>query len=515
MCAIFGYIGHPTGTEGKMLCLAGCPRGQNGGSMDGTGLLWLNTKSEWKYSKSARSGVEFVGDSLDNQCWQSEVLLGHVRGASASLGKAGGVSDANSHPFCHGHITLAHNGMFRNWRTRVPKEKEDKFTVDSDALAYLISEKGDAAFAEVNGTAACWWLNSEFPNDIQFYCWDQDLFIWERSGDHDMLFAFASEEPMLRCAGFSKDNGKIRAVSKEGERFSVNIVDGAITSLPKIAGMKYEAAYNVGQHFSGGVGNGMGLVEFGGKRIGFHDGPNYFTSGAKYKVGDSVGWKDSKSVQRVGKVRSTVSCSNANLGDRLEIDWVDDRGITCSVIRFMNDHDLYKIITGKKKKAKRDRTDISFMQAPFPPQYGRHLITACSPVQRCPKCLRMAAMGKCHYCGAQISLMDVITPWTIDWCAECNAIIPREMEEADVGCPECKKGNSTYSDKDYMTVDLRQGCEDSLIYLVLTAGIGDSEIGKEPNAWCRAFRAALMDCDKKLFDSNYDIIYKQLVQEKK
>ncbi len=116
---------------------------------------WIKRVGNPYWLAMETNGKEFFERIYSRYC----AVIGH--GRYATQGK---VNAKNAHPFKHGHITLVHNGSVRNFYKL--KHKGDylqpKFDVDSDALAYLISEVGiHKAMSEVEGAFALMWHDAK------------------------------------------------------------------------------------------------------------------------------------------------------------------------------------------------------------------------------------------------------------------------------------------------------------------------------------------------------------------
>lgn len=66
----------------------------------------------------------------------------------------------NAHPFCHGKITLMHNGTLRNL-PRLLKEHDQKFEVDSEMICWLVNKIGiKDTIKEIEGAYALIWYDA-------------------------------------------------------------------------------------------------------------------------------------------------------------------------------------------------------------------------------------------------------------------------------------------------------------------------------------------------------------------
>lgn len=125
--------------------------------LDGTGVFTVG-----KYSgnesmfKLAVDASTYVTTKRGSNIISSTkgVIIGHNRAATR-----GELTNENSHPFKHGHITGVHNGTLVSC-FNLPDNKA--FDVDSDNLYYAISKLGvDEAIKLANGAYALVWWNSE------------------------------------------------------------------------------------------------------------------------------------------------------------------------------------------------------------------------------------------------------------------------------------------------------------------------------------------------------------------
>ena len=426
MCGIFGSVGKKHGVARKMMCVANTTRGA-AGSQDGTGLVWGNCEN-WTALKNKKSGIEFIADSdVSDENWNSHILLGHVRGASRSLGAGGGVGDANTHPFEHGDIVLAHNGMFRNWNSHIPTGEFQKWKVDSDLLAKKVSEEGASFFSNVEGPAACWWINKNEPDQFHLFCWDQDLWIWRS----DKEFAFSSEQPFLSVAGFTKKTGKVKKLDGKGEHIVV-YSDGKIKFLQKVAGKKSAAAAGYGNNWSS-----VSKVTTGVEKVsntGVYDKPpgHWVSLTAGYSEGDLVGvyFAGAWCTGRIDRISGqTYSITMLTLPPGCSGSPTIVRSSHTGLYWIPANAFRKKCEAGEAKKLP-PASGIELPNAPVVPLMLPQLLSG-QKVSRCPKCKRLSHFGTCAYCGTMVTVTCTVRPEFLGSCPECGGIYPMTGHELE------------------------------------------------------------------------------------
>lgn len=143
-------------------------------------------------------------------------MFGHNRHATR-----GSLTNANAHPFQHGHITLAHNGTVYPYSSDLPEHT--RFDTDSEAIAYGMSVKGEKEVLEsLDGAYALTWYNANEGTINLARNSERPLHIGiNKLGDELLL---ASESDMLKWiaerTNFTLDKQYYIA---EGEWFKINI----------------------------------------------------------------------------------------------------------------------------------------------------------------------------------------------------------------------------------------------------------------------------------------------------
>lgn len=135
MCGLVGVFGHITHKMDMTFCdllNVDVIRGD-----DSTGVASvIKGEAETNILKGAVLPAELMGDAkfLPMMRKNNILLMGHNRSATVGF-----VDDANSHPFVHGSITLAHNGTLKQVRS-VPEGND--FITDSEAICNAINQWG-------------------------------------------------------------------------------------------------------------------------------------------------------------------------------------------------------------------------------------------------------------------------------------------------------------------------------------------------------------------------------------
>lgn len=122
----------------------------------GTGILAVSPDAKAIYYKKALPSSDFIdltkAKAIING--DNEFLCGHNRFATQ-----GGHTSENAHPFYHGNVVMFHNGTLNSWKWMA---KDKAFTVDSECLAYALSQAEDKGkFLEtVDGAFSLVWYDS-------------------------------------------------------------------------------------------------------------------------------------------------------------------------------------------------------------------------------------------------------------------------------------------------------------------------------------------------------------------
>lgn len=130
----------------------------------GTGILTVTNKKEVYTLKKALPAADFIDLNQYKNIVETKnniFILGHNRFATQ-----GSHSSSNAHPFNHGDIHLFHNGTLHG-HNQLSKNKG--FDVDSDALAYFISDQDDTtkALEKIDGAFSLVWYN-EYLETLNF-----------------------------------------------------------------------------------------------------------------------------------------------------------------------------------------------------------------------------------------------------------------------------------------------------------------------------------------------------------
>lgn len=169
--------------------------------VDGTGVTVVDAGNKVQVFKEAVPAHEFLEGKVClpiSSAATKKALLGHNRYATV-----GGLSDASSHPFQHGHITMAHNGTLRSRAGLLGKATD--FEVDSEQIAYTLSKVDNPieAVEGMNGAYALVWHDST-DNTIHFMRNRERPMYIVKEKDKDVYF-YASELGIILAAATRKN----------------------------------------------------------------------------------------------------------------------------------------------------------------------------------------------------------------------------------------------------------------------------------------------------------------------
>jgi predicted glutamine amidotransferase len=237
MCGICGFVNVVSPSDRRLVAYANRRRGT-----EGWGYVAYKDE-EWFYNKAGEDLHKAIVAKKDIP-WDAKILLMHVRRSSPDLPKAGGgMCVENSHPFQRGTVTLAHNGYVKNWNALIGKEST-KFTVDSDALAFLVDKEGPDILRKVAGSAACWWVNNKEPDRFHVWVWNQDF---SMAFCPDGGMAFSSEMQDLKLADLWDKAQCMKP--KDGAHIEIDL-EGNVISQKKIKAEKF--VFTTGEHYEQG-----------------------------------------------------------------------------------------------------------------------------------------------------------------------------------------------------------------------------------------------------------------------
>lgn len=173
--------------------------------MDSTGIniVKRNNQTKTDYTSNVVKRVSIPHFLLSSKEYQEAKratypqslcgMFGHNRAATKGV-----VKGENAHPFTFGNITLSHNGTLKDHWDPTLGSAKDRFDVDSEALAYGVSEHGlDKVWETLTGAATVtMWDN--VAETFTFITNGERPFFWMTSADgRDMVYA--SESWMLKA----------------------------------------------------------------------------------------------------------------------------------------------------------------------------------------------------------------------------------------------------------------------------------------------------------------------------
>ena len=158
----------------------------------GTGVFSVDGKGDVATYKKALCSADFLELETTKKIagnGNAVFMVGHNRFATQ-----GAHTSENSHPFNHSHIHMVHNGTLDFYRTLTPGKS---FTVDSDAIAYLLSEAQSPleVLEKIEGAFSLVWYD-ELERTLNFARnKERPMFISTVKGSSSLLFA--SESGMI------------------------------------------------------------------------------------------------------------------------------------------------------------------------------------------------------------------------------------------------------------------------------------------------------------------------------
>jgi glucosamine 6-phosphate synthetase-like amidotransferase/phosphosugar isomerase protein len=174
----------------------------------------IGTKDE--VIKSAKSAREFI---VDLEVPKTNTIVGHTR--FATVGSR--YMDDNAHPFVYGKNVVTHNGGISNWKDIEKSSLGVKFTVDSQAAAYLINKYNFKSVPKkMKGSFALAWINGE---DLNLYRHTNPIYIGKYNGG----IVYGSNERYLEIVGASEIQPlpeHVHNVYRNGKLVSSNEVEG-------------------------------------------------------------------------------------------------------------------------------------------------------------------------------------------------------------------------------------------------------------------------------------------------
>lgn len=166
MCGLYGVIGRrddvldETGIELRKRVVSSLAIAMEERGTDSAGIAVINREKPI-IVKKAITATEFIkledyNKALENK---AHIIIGHTRAKTH-----GAVIDKNAHPFLHGTVVGAHNGVVANYKEVYPDGE-----VDSEAIFYQLNkDRGNykRSFSMLRGNMAVTWVDTDNPDAV-------------------------------------------------------------------------------------------------------------------------------------------------------------------------------------------------------------------------------------------------------------------------------------------------------------------------------------------------------------
>lgn len=239
---------------------------------DGYGISVINKNKVDTFKEGKDFSKEVGNIPLLKFSWEKytgdEILIGHVRAASAGKGK---ICDENAHPFTMENITLAHNGHFGNFE-EVNKNNSLTCVVDSQTfLSLLVKELKGTPFninafnkvaKELEGNYAFIIFDDLQPNKIFLAVGSNNLTIYESGyaylvNTDKNLNDDVDKQDWITAFTTGKFNPYKVIELKNGNLYSLSSLGleelGKIELNPYISNSYYGEGWESGSYYSRGV----------------------------------------------------------------------------------------------------------------------------------------------------------------------------------------------------------------------------------------------------------------------
>lgn len=243
MCGIYGAISRRDGPKWDLSAIKALTWANRERGTHSLGFFDSSGRTMKRADDPAKSlTFDKVRIWLTNSQGNAWAIGGHTRHATQ-----GGITKQNAHPFKYGHIVGTHNGMV---------DAPVQYTVDSEYLFDLISERGHTGIEAVHGYWGLAWLDRNEDkfyltkhNGSLAYCFFNGVYYY--SSDKDHLASIIDADPI------ELKEGQVLCFTADGQLLDSET--GAVEKIDALYGY-YDYGYYTGgkrSRYTGGTTSGI------------------------------------------------------------------------------------------------------------------------------------------------------------------------------------------------------------------------------------------------------------------